>query len=384
MDEQLIEKQPKEPKQPYINLDCREKALLTEIIREADGGKVIKILAQGPSSNQLKADIWKRVQQIFFIETGRDVPVEKLRKCYSRLKTKGKKTHDDKVQKKFAQSCSTTGGGVGPSPPAEPDGDDFDEEMSEAGLGVILDPTPTPFNTLTKSKRVRVLMPRQEVEEQEIISGCSQPSPPLLTPSRRENTSSPTPATLSQSGPGRPRPFLSQINASPSLDWRNDAFDLSRRSASPTLFSSRPRSSSGVESPATPRGSPAVSSARPRSSASHEVTEEIVITNTSTGETRTVPPEFRIQDSNNNSKAKKGKAANKKDVINAGAEYYTEMLVKQTDLMKMRKKLLKIKQKNEKFKQVLLRKQISDLGIEVEQSSESSSSDSEDFDDDDD
>ena len=62
------------------------------------------------------------------------MPVEKLRKCYSRLKTKGKKvlkfgpklqisnssfqTHDDKVQKKFAQSCSTTGGGVGPSPPA--------------------------------------------------------------------------------------------------------------------------------------------------------------------------------------------------------------------------------------------------------------------------
>ena len=68
------------------------------------------------------------------------------------------------------------------------------------------------------------------------------------------------------------------------------------------------------------------------------------------------------------------------DVINAGAEYYSKMLVKQTDLMKMRMKLLKIKQKNEKLKQVLLKRQISDLGIEVDQSSESSS-DSEDFDD---
>ena len=37
MAEQLVEKQ---PKQPYINLDAREKALLLEIIREADGGKV--------------------------------------------------------------------------------------------------------------------------------------------------------------------------------------------------------------------------------------------------------------------------------------------------------------------------------------------------------
>ena len=65
------------------------------------------------------------------------------------------------------------------------------------------------------------------------------------------------------------------------------------------------------------------------------------------------------------------------DVINAGAEYYTEMLAKQTELMKLRMKLLKSKYKNEKLKQVVLKNQISTLGIQIEESSESSS-DSED------
>ena len=78
--------------------------------------------------------IWKRIQHTFFIETGRKVIVEKFWKQYSRLKLKEKKvlkvgprlqisssssfqTHDDKIQKNFTRSCSTTGGGVGPSPP---------------------------------------------------------------------------------------------------------------------------------------------------------------------------------------------------------------------------------------------------------------------------
>lgn len=52
--------------------------------------------------------------------------------------------------------------------------------------------------------------------------------------------------------------------------------------------------------------------------------------------------------------------------------------MKQTGLMKVRMKLLKCKHKNEKMKQVLLRNQISVLGIDMEPSSESSS-DSDDF-----
>ena len=145
--------------------------------------------------------------------------------------------------------------------------------------GVILDPTSTPFNTLTKpkDKRVRVLMPRQGVEEQEIVSSCSQPSPPPSTPSNRESASSSSPASLSRSGPGGttrrgsspspaplprsgpgsgvPRPFLSMLNSGSCSDLR-DAGDSPRRSASPSFFSTRPRSSSGLESPATSRGSP--------------------------------------------------------------------------------------------------------------------------------
>ena len=56
------------------------------------------------------------------------------------------------------------------------------------------------------------------------------------------------------------------------------------------------------------------------------------------------------------------------------------MLAKQTELMKMRMKLLKSKHKNKKLKQVVLKNHISTLGIQVDESSESSS-DSEDFDD---
>ena len=191
--------------------------------------------------------------------------------------------------------------------------------------GVILDPTSTPFNTLTKpkDKRVRVLMPRQGVEEQEIVSSCSQPSHPPSTPSHRESASSSSPASLYRSGPGGttrtstspaplphsgpgrgiPRPFLSG--------------DSPRRSASPSFFSTRPRSSSGVESPVTSRGSPAAPSlpdisARSRESSPTGVTEEVFITNTTTGERSTVRPEYVTQDSNNNAKAKKGKAGSKK------------------------------------------------------------------------
>ena len=306
-------------------------------------------------------------------------------------------THDDKVQKKFAQSCSITGGGAGPPPPPgiicsmemgrnvinnviDYDGDLFDDEDMMNDTGVILDPTLTPFNALTKprNKRVRVLMPSQLVEEEEIISN-TLPS----TPSCRERTGSPSPASLPGQGTTRtssPSPACAPPRPFPLM---NDGFESPRRSASPGFFSTRPRPSSGLESPATSRGSLVVD------------TEEILITNTSTGERRTVPPEYGTQDSNNNAKAKKGKAANKKvrphlvlftesflkqfqDLTNAGAEYYTEMLVKQTGLMKVRMKLLKCKHKNEKMKQVLLRNQISVLGIDMEPSSESSS-DSDDF-----
>ena len=58
--------------------------------------------------------------------------------------------------------------------------------------------------------------------------------------------------------------------------------------------------------PSTPSG---LSLVRSRESSPPVDPEEILITNTSTGERSAVPPEYGTQDSNNNAKAKKGKAA---------------------------------------------------------------------------
>ena len=59
MDEHLIEKQPKQPKQPYINLDCREKALLINLEPEEEE-KLMKTLMK-ETKNQLKIEqnLWK-------------------------------------------------------------------------------------------------------------------------------------------------------------------------------------------------------------------------------------------------------------------------------------------------------------------------------------
>eukprot|EP00092_Neocalanus_flemingeri_P080176 GFUD01099997.1.p1 GENE.GFUD01099997.1~~GFUD01099997.1.p1 ORF type:complete len:101 (-),score=32.97 GFUD01099997.1:91-393(-) len=86
-----------------------------------------------------------------------------------------------------------------------------------------------------------------------------------------------------------------------------------------------------------------MSRATPGSEVPEPNDEDIDITNTSSGEKQIAG------NSNNNAKAKKGKAASKKDETNAGAVYYSEMLLKQTDLMKLRKELLTSKLKTGKL-----------------------------------
>ena len=79
------------------------------------------------------------VREMFNRETGRDATVEQLRKLFGRMKDKVKKNHDEKRLKLYEKSCKLTGGGPGPHPLEDEDGDMVGENPTG------FEPIDTPF-----------------------------------------------------------------------------------------------------------------------------------------------------------------------------------------------------------------------------------------------
>ena len=95
----------------------------------------------GTTTNDQKHRVWQKIYEIFKSETNVDLGTEKCRKLFQRLKAEEKKKHDETINKQYMKECSKTGGGVGPSPPPQIDGDDINTEID------FCDPTETSWNS---------------------------------------------------------------------------------------------------------------------------------------------------------------------------------------------------------------------------------------------
>ena len=129
-----------------MNLGDTEKEIFIRILKETDNGKIYDKLVHGIGTIQQRSDLWKMVREMFNRETGRDATVEQLRKLFGRMKDKVKKNHDEKRLKLYEKSCKLTGGGPGPHPLEDEDGDMVGENPTG------FEPFDTPFNSLSTLK----------------------------------------------------------------------------------------------------------------------------------------------------------------------------------------------------------------------------------------
>jgi len=140
-------------KAPRANYDDREKAILMEIIKTMDAGKVYKqLLNKSAKTCQAKFDLWVKITNQFNDATGRNSDRVPLRKLFGRLQNKIRKDQDAAVisreqeLRRFQQNCAITGSGLGQNIPQEVDGDLVDTEVQ---LDVSMEPIRTNSSRFT-------------------------------------------------------------------------------------------------------------------------------------------------------------------------------------------------------------------------------------------
>jgi len=324
-------------------LDRHQKQIFIKIIKEHDGGKFEKILNRGTSTSMQKHDVWTAVMNLFNRATGEDQSVKQLRGLYQRLKDQSKKNHDAEINRRFTSSCAATGGGRGPSPPPEFDGDLFNTEDDLD----IMDPTPTPWNGLTTTRPGSSDRPAGPSQSSGLESP-SVPESPQSQQARRRSIPQFVPEASSASSLGTPE----QITPRESLI---------------TPSSGRRPGPQGVR--AIRSGGAEVAGDNPRQ------TVTIIDENGDAIVAPVVPPETTGNRQANKRKKKETNAE-------AGSKYYSEMLVMQRSMMSLRMKYIKSKMLTELMKQAALKDCLEEKGLEIPMLEVSDESDSDGEDDD--
>ena len=306
-----------------VNYSNADKDIFMDIMKNADGGKLFKVVMSGTTTNDMKHRTWQRVSELFKNNTGLEVNTEQCRRLFTRMKAEEKQRHDYEINKSFMSQCSKTGGGPSPDVPPEIDGDQIDT----ASTLDFLDPTKTPWNSLTTAEQKRGHGDQDGDQEQiahESFSGPSQASKKFKLPVQLP--SAPPIFQLSSGGPRFrfpgsseiriPRPKFRSVNDSPSPT-------LSQETPSPSSLSTPERRYEKVEL------------------VNEDGTRQIIdIEEINGGET----------------KGKSVKKTDKQVDIDPAKKYWTDMLAMQTINMQWRNKLLQEKIKTELLKQDLLKK----------------------------
>ena len=253
----------------------------------------------------------------------------------------------------------------------------------------MLDPTPTPWNGVSRTGRSPFLdsididiSPQTSFSQTSSMSSCSQVSSSKTT--RQGPSSLPAQSYLGHPGQSGSR------NSNPSL-LSPSLTNLVRRPI-PSFKQAPVRTSPfsfGQSSPSVSSSPQIVSH-----SISDTTTEHVVLINSEDGTTESVPIVVMEQNNNKNSKVTKKPIVSKvvsSDLItlltfivcvqDAASAYYSKMLSVQTEMSKLKGRLLKSKLVTEQMKQSLLRDQLQLNNLEVPAVSDSSESSSEDGDD---
>ena len=307
----------------YSNAD---KEIFMDIMKNADGGKLFTVVMSGTTTNDMKHRTWQRVSELFKNNTGLEVNTEQCRRLFTRMKAEEKQRHDYEINKSFMSQCSKTGGGPSPDVPPEIDGDQIDT----ASTLDFLDPTKTPWNSLTTAEQKRGHGDQDGDQEQiahESFSGPSQASKKFKLPVQLPSA----PPTFQQSsgGPSFQRfPTVSNGNGSYEIRIPRPKFRSVNDSPSPTLSQETP----SVELV--------------------ELVEKVELVNEDG--TRQI---IDIEEINGGeTKGKSVKKTDKQVDIDPAKKYWTDMLAMQTINMQWRNKLLQEKIKTELLKQDLLKK----------------------------
>ena len=155
-------------KKKRSKIEDKDKAMLLNILKTKDNGRIWKTITEGTSTTQSRYDAWEAVTTSFNAAAQKDLTRYQVRNIFQRLKQKKKAEHDQKViDRQINKSCSKTGGGKGPLIPEFEDGDNLDLEFHD------LNPIDTNFNRMVRPNF------RSDVQ-----SSCSRAEIPTPSPVR--------------------------------------------------------------------------------------------------------------------------------------------------------------------------------------------------------
>ena len=166
-------------KRKRTSIDDRDKEMFWNIFKDADGGRICKIISEGTSTPQTKHDAWAKITKLFNESTGKDLSHDQVRGMYARMKDKIKRTHDsDIVNREFRRACAQTGGGKGPIAPPESDGDDYHHGLEFDDL----EPTQTAYNQLVRPEHRIIPAPSAPYDVTQVSSNPATASRPSVPP----------------------------------------------------------------------------------------------------------------------------------------------------------------------------------------------------------
>ena len=133
------------------NADESENRLFVDILKNASGGKLWKIITQGTSKRQESHDVWVTAASIFSRESGTEMTWKQAKSKWFRMKEISKKKADKAhADREFKKLCQRTGGGPAPiQPPLEDADEDNDLDL---GLLADVEPMETTFNMLVRAQ----------------------------------------------------------------------------------------------------------------------------------------------------------------------------------------------------------------------------------------
>lgn len=345
------------PKRKRTAFEDKDKEILCLILKQTEGGRLWKIIKEGTGTPHEKFVAWEKVTKLFNEATNNNCDRKQLRQMFERIKEKKKKTSDQlrldqtKMERNFQKECQKTGGG--PPPPDLPaeDGDeeyqlDFDD----------LTPVETDWNKFTEAEDRENIAPSNKNNRSEV----QYPTPmsrPGSTGGRRPSSSMPAPRQ--------------GLSPSCSLSTSRALFLPSCSLPAPPPFSSP---SFGIRSPSA-LGQVIRTSTNPSSLEFRRIStfsptvlnEELPEVNINRVEMFTTnSKEALVVEAVHEPMKKVKKTVKKKMNMNEEAGiYYSEMLVIQKKLARLKERVFLRKLRVEKLKEKLLVKQLNQEGGSV-------------------
>ena len=297
-----------------ITYQKNDDEILAHVIKNAEGGRLWKIIKEGASTAQQKFVAWETVTKLFNNATGYDLDRKQVRTKFQRIKNKKKKEADKKrlEERQYTRSCLATGGGPGPSSMPDNDGD------NETDLSFNEEPTDTTWNSFTSSAVDRENIPPQ--------SRNTPSTPQVPNPVFRQ------PGGLRVRFPLRldsPLDPMAPLATSRQAGQRENAQGQGQQGTQVDAGVSRDQT--GLE-------------------------QILLVTENGAHSVKEVPNPAQTQKTMNK------KVVNKKDMNDAATNYYTEMLIIQKEVSLKKIELLEKKIKNETLKEEMLKKQLGKEG----------------------